>query len=160
MTEGYKSGVPMGGELTAEGATGSPAFAAYAPMDPGTEGRPGHRLQRIEIIKGWLDADGTAREKVFTVAGSSESSATVDTSTCAPLTSGEEALCSIWTDPEFDATQRAFYYARVVEEPSCRWSTMKCMAIPEAERPEGCTDGSVPETVQHRAWSSPIWVTP
>jgi len=160
VTEGYKSGVPMGGELTAQGAATSPVFMAYAPMDPGTEGRPGHRLQRIEIIKGWLDQDGTAREKVFLVAGSAQSGEAVDTSTCAPLTTGQEELCAVWTDPEFDATQRAFYYARVVEEPSCRWSTMKCMAIPEAERPEGCTDGSVSEIVQHRAWSSPIWVTP
>jgi hypothetical protein len=66
-------------------------------------------------------------------------------------------LCGVWQDPNFDPKQDAVYYARIVENPSCRWSTRLCLSLPEAERPDGCTTDQLPKTIQERAWTSPIW---
>ena len=119
---------------------------------------------RIQIVKGWLQ-DGEARERVFEVAGDPDDGASVDLETCATSGRGFESLCARWTDPDFDPRQPAFYYARVVENPTCRWSTWACNAhrvdcsAPESVPPElaDCCDERFPRTLQERAWTSPIW---
>jgi hypothetical protein len=70
------------------------------------------------------------------------------------------ALCGSWQDPDFDATVPAVYYARVLENPSCRWTAWQCLSLPKAERPALCDDGDRPWVIQERAWTSPIWYSP
>jgi len=149
-----ETGVPMGGTLDPSDATGAPRFVVSAQMDP--EGVP---LQRVQIIKGWTDATGASQISVVDVAGGDDG-AEVDLGTCAPQTMGTTTLCGSWVDPDFDPGQPAFYYARVLEDPTCRWSWRDCIALDPADRPEVCEDESIPKTVQERAWTSPIWVTP
>ncbi len=125
-------------------------------------------LQRIQIVKGWLDDRGTAQERVYDVAGDPHNGAGVDVSTCTPFGTGSDSLCTTWEDPEFNRAQRAFYYARVLENPTCRWSTYVCNAnaidcrAPSAALADfaACCDASVPKTIQERSWSSPIWYRP
>jgi hypothetical protein len=174
----YETGAPMGGELGPVRGTRSPRFAVWAVKDPGTDGRPGTDLQRVQIVKGWLDADGTTHERVIDVAGG-ENGASVDPATCAPTGSGEAELCTIWEDPTFVPGERAFYYVRVLENPICRWSTRvcrlagvdslaaDCAAQAVAAGPEfaacclgGATDAFMEPIVQERAWTSPIWYRP
>jgi hypothetical protein len=154
-------GVPMGGEVQASGD--GPVFVAWADKDPGTSDRPGTDLQRLQIIKGWRDSAGNLHESVIEIAGDENNGAAVDTDTCEVSGKGSESLCAVWTDPDFDPSSSAFYYLRAVENPTCRWSTIQCKTLkakaPEA-MPSPCTDGSIPQTVQQRAWSSPIWVSP
>jgi len=140
---GYDRGVPMGSDLKPRpaGAAGSPRFAVMAMKDPGSEGvsddfpnvctvhHAAAKLQRIEIVKGWLDAKGVPHEKVVTVAGGADSAATVDPVTCDPVGPGHNSLCQVWEDPDFDPAQPAFYYARVLENPTCRWSTYTCKQV-------------------------------
>jgi hypothetical protein len=159
---GYADGVPMGGEIGP--STGpAPRFAVAAVQDPGTTSTPGTPLQRIQIIKGWLDADGATHERVYDVAGDAANGAGLDLETCETRGSDFAALCAVWEDPDFDPDQRAFYYARVLENPSCRWSTYECNASGvdcAAGAPPGfeaCCDASVPRTIQERAYTSPIW---
>jgi hypothetical protein len=155
-------GVPMGSDLPlAPDSAGAPRFVAWAEHDPGTTERPGVELQKLQLVKGWLEADGTTREQVLDLAGDPEPLGTVDASTCEPEGPGHETLCAVWTDPDFDPELRAFYYVRVLENPTCRWSTWECLSLPASERPAAACDGStVPLTQQERAWSSPIWYTP
>lgn len=164
VERGYADGVPMGGEIGPVRGTRSPNFAVLAVKDPGEPSVPGTQLQRIQIVKGWIDGAGQAQEKVFEVAGDPSNGASVDTTTCATSGAGTDSLCAVWRDPEFDASQRAFYYARVLENPVCRWSTRLCNAEgvdcsigAPAGLEECCT---VPKTIQERAWSSPIWYRP
>lgn len=159
VESGYARGVAMGGVLP-ERVAGAPAFVLTALRDPGTAERPGTRLQRLQIVKGWVDADGNAHQRVFDVAGDAESAAAVDVASCEPTGPGFDSLCTVWSDPEFDPTQHAFYYARVLENPSCRWTAYACNALPAAERPPACDDPEVPMTIQERAWTSPIWYRP
>ena len=84
----------------------------------------------------------------------------VDPQTCQPAGPGADQLCAVWRDPSFDPGRAAVYYARIVENPSCRWSTRRCLALPAAERPDGCNAPGIPKTIQERAWTSPIWVEP
>jgi hypothetical protein len=84
----------------------------------------------------------------------------VDLDTCTPRGPGEDRLCSVWTDPGFDPKQRAVYYARVLENPSCRYNTRLCISLPPGLRPAECGDKSLPKTIQERAWTSPIWYAP
>ena len=165
--QGYADGVPMGGELGPVRGAHSPRFAVLAVKDPGEPGVPGTPLQRIQIVKGWIDANGDPQEHVFEVAGNPNNGATVDTATCTPQGSGDDTLCARWEDPQFDPQQRAFYYARVVENPVCRWSTrlcnaqgVQCATGPPPTGLEACCDGSIPATIQERAWTSPIWYRP
>ena len=164
----YAGGVPMGGEIGPVRGNHSPRFGVLALRDPGTQTTPGTPLQRLQIVKGWVDSTGAAQEKVFDVAGDASNGATVDTTTCTPSGAGADSLCAVWSDPEFDASQRAFYYARVLENPTCRWSTYLCNAQgidcsdPNAV-PAGygeCCNPAVAKTIQERAWSSPIWYRP
>ena len=166
-TRGYASGVPMGGDLPPAPADAKgPRFAVWALQDAGTPASPGTPLQRIQIVKGWVE-DGDVREQVIDVAGG-PNEASVDLATCEPQGEGHRELCTVWTDPDFDATAPAFYYARVLENPTCRWSQHVCN-----EAGVDCSEpGSVPPglvaccseehaaTIQERAWTSPIWYAP
>ncbi len=192
VATGYREGVPMGSDLESPppGAT-SPRFAVQALQDLGTPKVPGTPLQRIQIVKGWIDAYGTLHEKVFDVApeGSegdfppAERYVDLDTCEAQPDAPGNSTLCSVWTDPGFDPSQPAFYYARVLENPTCRWSTEQCLDLggkknpcweriqtpANCENPRPGSDGErvcdnpesagvvVGYTAQQRAWTSPIW---
>jgi len=164
VREGYAKGVPMGSILPpAPPGVQEPRFAVWAQRDPGTPGHPGAPLQRIQIVKGWLD-EGRVRESVYDVAGTPRNGADVDLSDCTPRGAGADQLCTVWHDADFEPGP-AFYYARVVENPTCRWSARICVA-----NHVDCKDLSkVPDelaaccredhhwTVQERAWTSPIW---
>ncbi len=166
VARGYAGGVPMGGELHAppSAAPAAPRFAVWALRDP--DGQPAAPLERVQIVKGWLDGD-TTREQVFDIAGGAPE-AGVDPATCVPHGGGFDELCTVWHDPAFDPAQPAFYYVRVLQAPTCRWSTYTCNAagidcrdprrVPDAFA--ACCDASIAQTVQERAWTSPIWYVP
>jgi hypothetical protein len=168
VARGYAGGVPMGGELSAPaGATpAAPRLVVSALMDPGTPDRPGTPLQRIQIVKGFRRG-GESLEQVIDVAGG-ENGASVDAQTCEPRGEGAAALCGVWTDPDFDPAEPAFYYARVLENPTCRWSQLLCLEADVAcDDPatigagfEGCCAPEHRPVIQERAWTSPIWYTP
>ncbi|NQZ97854.1 MAG: DUF3604 domain-containing protein [Myxococcales bacterium] len=166
VKQGYRGGVPMGGDLQASGGGDAPVFAVSAFMDPGTAAHPGTALQRIQIVKGWVE-NGEAHETVVDVAGG-ENGASVDPSTCRVRGTGEASLCSVWTDPDFDPNERAFYYARVLENPTCRWSQQLCVeAGVVCSDPSTVTRGYEPccapdhrPVIQERAWTSPVWYSP
>jgi hypothetical protein len=147
---GYRLGVPMGGTLPARPSSGAaPVFVVAATKDLTP-------LQKIQIVKVWIDAAGVSHESVADLAGGA-ALVPVDTKTCAPPDAGPGALCGVWTDPAFDASLPAAYYARVLEQQTCRWTTFTCNALPPDERPAAC---GTPEAIQERAWTSPIWFSP
>jgi Protein of unknown function (DUF3604) len=155
---GYKLGVPMGGDLPAAPKPGlAPTFAFNALRDASEDGAP---LQRIQVIKGWVDDEGRMHQDIYDVAGYADNGASVNLDTCERKGSGHARLCSVWQDPDFDSKRDSVYYTRVVENPSCRWSTYQCNQLAPADRPPSCNDPDVPKTVQERAWTSPIWYTP
>ncbi len=156
----YANGVPMGADLLARGRD-TPTFVAWATRDPQSAW-----LQRLQIVKGWIE-DGRSRERVFDVACSDggtpdpethrcpSNDARVNLSNCEPdFTKGDAELHAVWQDPDFDPAERAFYYVRVLENPTCRWSTWDALRAGIAPNP------TMPVTLQERAWSSPIWVLP
>ncbi|MGD0617125.1 MAG: DUF3604 domain-containing protein [Bryobacteraceae bacterium] len=157
---GYKGGVPMGGEL--HGARGTaPKLVVWAVKDSNSA-----NLQKIQIVKGWSKGAETF-EKVFDVACSDglrpdpkshkcpDNGASVSLSDCSTTENeGAAELSATWSDPEFDKADRAFYYARVLENPTCRWSTHAALQAKVA------LPTKFPSTIQERAWSSPIWYTP
>jgi hypothetical protein len=159
---GYRRGVPMGGDLSAAPHGKAPSFLVHAAKDE----RSGN-LDRVQIIKGWVDARGTRREKVYDVvwSGNRKPDAqgrlppvgnTVDVKTARYTNSiGAAQLAAVWTDPDFDPKLRAFYYARVLEIPTPRHSLYDAIAL----RIDPATT-KAPLTLQERAWSSPIWYTP
>ncbi len=161
---GYRRGVPMGGDLPPRpGGGAAPRIFVYAERDPGTAERAGTPLQRVQIVKGWLERHGESvarRLEIFDVAGSPENGAGVDPESCATWGTEYESLCAVWSDPEFQPAERAFYYARVIENPTCRWSALECNRLPAGERPETCSGSDPPRTIQERAWTSPVWYTP
>ena len=164
---GYDGGVPMGSDLARRGDAATPRFAVSALADPGSDERPGAQLQRIQIVKGWVDTEGEVHEQVVDVAGG-DNDASVDTRSCERRGEGAQSLCAVWADPQFDPSQGAFYYARVLENPSCRWSQHLCIAAGvDCSDPGTITPGYEPccaaehrPTVRERAWTSPIWYTP
>lgn len=154
----YRDGVPMGGELSGDGR--APRFIVWASKDPESG-----NLDRIQIIKGWVDDDGRSHEKIFDVAASDgrlEQVAggdiaavgnTVEISTASYAnTIGSPQLAALWVDPEFEADQEAFYYARVLEIPTPRWSTYDAATLG--------VDAPAPATIQERAVTSAIWILP
>ena len=152
-------GVPMGGDLATSSAGASPAFWVSALADVGTVEQPGSDLQRIQIVKGWVDEGGQLHQRVVDVAGG-DNGASVDPLTCEPQGEGARSLCGVWRDPDFDASRPAVYYARVLENPSCRHSAWACLEWPASERPPGCEHRAMERFVKERAWTSPIWFTP
>lgn len=176
-TAGYRSGVPMGSEIGPVRSNRSPVFTVLALKDPGepavTVGGverpaiPGTKLRKVEIVKGWVDGKGVTQERVYLAAGDDDDGG-VDTTTCAPSSGGFDRLCTTWTDPEFDPSQHAFYYARVLENETCRWSALQCNELgvdcsePGSVPPRlaACCDDTVAKTLQERAWSSPIYFEP
>jgi len=161
LEDAYAAAVPMGGDLPpGESSQTAPTFAFSALKDAGTDEHPGVDLERIQIIKGSFNEAGESVFTVVDVAGAENPGAGVDLSSCASTGAGSATLCGTWTDPEFDPNQHAFYYLRVLENPSCRHHTWFCLEFSEEDRPEGCDNPNVPATIQERAWSSPIWYTP
>ena len=158
---GYENGVPMGADLPIRpDAAVAPTFVVRAEKDPGTDEHPGTDLQQIQIVKGWIDRYGNEREKIFVVAGDTNNGATVDADTCKRIGKGWETLCASWTDPEFDTGVPAFYYARVLENPSCSWRQYDCNSLSESERPQVCSNPDIQKVIQERAITSPIWYEP
>jgi hypothetical protein len=157
VERGDALGVPMGGDLPPrpEGAA-APSFVVSALRDAGIPEHPGGLLQRVQIVKGWVDVEDGFHQVIHDVAGGANG-ADVDPATCAPRGEGHESLCAVWTDPDFDPAQAAVYSVRVLENPSCRWSALQCLELPEAERPPACRDPKIPTTIQERLWTSPIW---
>jgi hypothetical protein len=140
--KGYASGVPMGSNLPASPSEAAkPRFVAYALRDP--EGQP---LERLQIVKGWIDEDGRAHVSVTDIAGDTEGR-------------GSSALCNIYTDETFQTEQPSYYYLRVVEVPSARWSRAQCVSLPDDTRPAACMNDA-PRWTSEMAWSSPIWYQP
>ena len=158
---GYEKGVPMGGDLQQAPAGKSPTFLVAALKDP-----IGANLDRVQVVKGWLDAKGDLQEKVYDVAWSGNRKPgtngklpavgnTVDMKTATySNTIGAPELTTTWKDPDFDASLKAFYYVRVLEIPTPRWTLYDAVKF-------GITmDPKVPMVEQQRAYTSPIWYTP
>jgi hypothetical protein len=159
---GYTKGVPMGGNLDPAPAGKTPTFLAGALKDP-----IGANLDRIQIIKGWMDDHGELQEKIYDVAWSGDRKPDGQTGKLPPVGStvdvskatwsnsiGAPELITVWKDPDFNAGQRAFYYARVIEIPTPRWTAY------DAQRFGITMNKDVPMTAQQRAYTSPIWYTP
>ncbi|MEQ9315750.1 MAG: DUF3604 domain-containing protein [Henriciella sp.] len=150
----YSQGVPMGGDLVGDGR--APAFIVWAQRDANY----GAALQRAQIVKVTADS-----EMVYDVAchlgapdpathRCPDNGASVDLETCAPQGDGAAELKTMWRDPDFNANERASYYVRVLENPTCRWSTWEALEAGTPPRPDR------PQTIQERAYTSPIWYTP
>ncbi len=160
---GYSKGVPMGGDLTVAPRGKAPTFLVAAMKDPQSG-----NLDRIQIVKGWLDAKGKAQEKVYDAVWGDADKRKLDRNGIVPSvgstvdarsatwanTIGDAELITVWKDPDFDPSVKAFYYARVLEIPTPRWTTYDAARFGEAI-PEGA-----PVSLQERAYTSPIWYTP
>ena len=158
---GYEKGVPMGGDLPRTSGSKAPNFLVAAMKDPFSG-----NLDRIQIIKGWMDPKGELHEKVYDVVWSGDRERgrdgkvpavgnTVDVANATWTNSiGSPELIGYWGDPDFDPKEKAFYYARVIEIPTPRWTAY------EAKRFGVQMDDEVPMTTQERAYTSPIWYTP
>jgi hypothetical protein len=156
VAEAYQLGVPMGSDLPVSPAADvAPKILVSASRDPMS-----YPLQRIQIIKGWVDDKGRTQQAVYDVAGNPDNGASVDTASCETRGSGFAQLCTVWQDPDFDPSMPAVYYSRIIENPSCRWSTYDCNALSVEQRPESCDDPTIPKAIQERAWTSPVWYQP
>ena len=162
VRDAYVKGVTMGSDL-GEQENKIPEFIVWAQRD-----KNGAPLQRVQIIKGWIEkASGTPHEKVYDVACSDgldvdpitnrcpDNGARVNINDCSISSNvGATELKSIWADPDFDSNTKAFYYVRVLENPTCRWSTWDAVKAGVKPRP------NIHKTIQERAWTSPIWYIP
>jgi hypothetical protein len=158
---GYAKGVPMGGDLTTDPDGKVPSFLIAALRDP-----IGANLDRMQVVKGWLDADGKTHEKIYDVAWSDNREpnadgkipavgSTVDVASATwTNTIGAAELITVWSDPDFDADQRAFYYVRVLEIPTPPWYLYDVVKF-GTDLPE-----DAPKEQQERAYTTPIWYTP
>jgi len=158
---GYAHGVPMGGDLSGAHAGQKPTLVIQAAKDP-----DGANLDRVQVIKGWVDAQGQTHEKIFDVAWSGERKpgadgklplvgSTVDIPSATYANSiGAPVLDIAWTDPTFSAAERAYYYVRVIEIPTPRWTTI------DAKRFGSTLPTTVPPAITQRAYTSPIWYAP
>lgn len=157
----YGKGVPMGGDLTAA-SDKTPTFIVTAAKDP-----DGANLDRVQIVKGWLEADGSSMDKVYDVVWSGDRApdpqtgklpavgSTVDVPDASYTNAiGAATLSAVWTDPDFDPSQRAFYYVRVLEIPTPRWTAH------DAKDFDVEMSAQVPMVIQDRAYTTPIWYTP
>ena len=158
-TRSYAQGVPMGGDLKPSLESTAPRFVVSAAADPGTKGHPGGLLQRAQIVKVWAGPGDALHQRVFDVAGG-PNEASVDPATCTPSGPGATTLCAVWQDPEFDPTQGAAYYARVLENPSCRSTGWACANTRAGDRPTYCARDDIKKQGQERAWTAPIRYTP
>ncbi|NNK49201.1 MAG: DUF3604 domain-containing protein [Gemmatimonadetes bacterium] len=162
ISEGYSRGVPMGSDLVDAPSGSSPRFMIRALLDP-----DGANLDRVQVIKGWLDSDGDTHERIYDVAVSdgreigSDGRArepvgnTVDIATATfTNTIGQAVMATLWEDPDFNPDEPAFYYVRVLEIPTPRWTTYDA-AFYGIDLPD-----TVPATIQDRAYTSPIWYSP
>ena len=166
VAQAYATGVTMGADLapplTTKVSDSAPQFAVWAMADANSA-----PLQRLQLIKGWIDASGESHEEVIDVACAGgvavnpathrcpDNGATVDLSDCSiSANTGDAQLRTVWTDPDFEAHQRAFYYTRVLENPTCRWSTWDAIRAGTEPRSD------LAATLQERAWSSPIQYIP
>lgn len=164
----YGRGVPMGGDLSKSPMAQSSSAKSPSLLILAMRAPEGANLDRVQVVKGWLGTDGKPREKVFDVAWSDPESRQVDSDGTVPAVGntvdgktasytnsiGAPSLNSHWEDPDFDPSQRAFYYVRVLEIPTPRWTTFDAKHF-GVTRP---TD--VPVSIQERAYTSPIWYTP
>jgi hypothetical protein len=162
VDQGYRHGVPMGGELWKAAKGKIPGFMVRALRDP-----DGANLDRIQIIKGWLDKNGETHERIYDIAVSDNrkidsngrakdpvgNTVNVDKATFTN-TIGDALMTAYWQDPDFDPAEAAFYYVRILEIPTPRWTTYDA-AFFGIKRPD-----NVPATIQDRAYTSPIWYTP
>jgi hypothetical protein len=159
---GYEKGVPMGSDLTEAPKGKSPVFMVYALRDP-----IGANLDRIQIIKGWLDKNGNTQERIYDVAVSDGRKIAADGRCKTPVgntvdleaaswtnTIGASELAAVWTDPDFDPNEKAFYYVRVLEIPTPRWVVYDKVRLGAVIPEEAELIG------QERAYTSPIWYTP
>ncbi|WP_371737159.1 DUF3604 domain-containing protein [Bradyrhizobium sediminis] len=158
---GYAKGVPMGGDLSRAPAGKAPTFLVAALKDP-----LGGNLDRIQIVKGWMDAKGELQEKVYDVVWSGDRKPgadgklpsvgnTVDVANAVwTNTIGAPELIAVWSDPNFNAAERAFYYVRVLEIPTPRWTAYDAKRLGSKPLP------NTQMTVTERAYTSPIWYTP
>jgi hypothetical protein len=158
---GYDKGVPMGGDLADAPRGGKPGFLIRALRDP-----EGANLDRVQVVKGWIDAEGIAHEQVYDVSWSGDRKpgrdgklppvgSTVNVADASYTNAiGAPFLQTFWTDTDFDASKRAFYYVRVLEIPTPRWTTYDAKAF-GVKIPEGA-----PVDNQERAYTSPIWYSP
>ena len=162
IDQGYRRGVPMGGDLRKNTDGTAPTFMIRALRDP-----DGANLDRVQVIKGWYDGQGEPQERIYDVAVSDGREIGPDGRARQPVgstvdlenatytnTIGEAVMTAHWQDPDFDPAESAFYYVRVLEIPTPRWTTHDA-AFFNIERPD-----NVPPTVQDRAYTSPIWYTP
>ncbi|RRJ84402.1 DUF3604 domain-containing protein [Aestuariirhabdus litorea] len=158
---GYRKGVPMGGDLVRAPKGKAPSFLIQAVKDP-----QGANLDRVQVVKGWLDKEGNSQEQVFNVALSDEREDrgadtqpvgnTVDLKTGYYSNSiGATELVTVWQDPSFDPDQRAFYYLRVLQIPTPRHTMLDAVALGRSQE-----ELNYPAVIQERGYSSPIWYTP
>jgi hypothetical protein len=156
LTSAYANGVPMGSDIVNSNGI-APTFIIHAIKEV-----DGANLDRAQIIKGWVDADGEAHEKIYDVAlsdhrtdGKTHVGNTVDLKTAKYSNNiGAVQFFTTWTDPDFDASQNTFYYVRIIEIPTPRWSTYDAVVLGIPIRKD------IPATIQERGWSSPIWYNP
>jgi hypothetical protein len=153
-SHGYEAGVPMGSDFSEHTPGANPRLLASAVRDP--NGAP---LQKLQIIKGWVDTQGRSRYQVLDIAGEANTEGTIDLNTGQWSGSGSSSLCAVFEDKEFDPAQSAYYYLRVVEVPTLRWSWAQCVSLPADKRPDTC-ENDAPKSIQELAWTSPIWYLP